>query len=44
MVGLSQYLFKVPLTKLVEEYQKMPLKEAVLEKWLYGNARTFFRI
>jgi predicted TIM-barrel fold metal-dependent hydrolase len=44
MVGLSRYLFKVPFEDLVSEYQKLPLKEKVIEKWLYDNAREFFRI
>ncbi|WP_028034283.1 amidohydrolase family protein [Chelativorans sp. J32] len=44
MVGLSRYLFKAPFEDLVAEYQKLPLKEAVKEKWLYKNAREFFRV
>ncbi len=44
MVGLSQYLFKAPLEQLVADYLKLPLKDAVLEKWLYGNAKTFFQL
>lgn len=44
MVGLSQYLFKAPFEDLVADYRKMPLKESVLEKWLYKNAKEFFRL
>jgi predicted TIM-barrel fold metal-dependent hydrolase len=28
--------------ELIAEYQGLPLKEVVLEKWLYGNAAAFF--
>ena len=44
MVGLSRYLFNVPFEDLVAEYHKLPLKESVKEKWLYKNAREFFRV
>ena len=44
MVGLSRYLFDQPFEKLIEAYQALPLKERVVEKWLYGNAARFFRI
>jgi uncharacterized protein len=44
MIGLSRYLFNVPFEELVMEYLKLPLKDAVKEKWLHGNAREFFRI
>jgi predicted TIM-barrel fold metal-dependent hydrolase len=44
MVGLSRYLFNVPFEDLVAEYHNLPLKDAVKEKWLQKNARTFFRI
>lgn len=44
MVGLSRYLMKRPFEDLIAEYQKLPLKDAVKEKWLGGNARQFFRI
>lgn len=42
MIGLSQYLFGCPFSELVEEYQQLPLKDATLEKWFYGNADRFF--
>jgi predicted TIM-barrel fold metal-dependent hydrolase len=44
MVGLSRYLFDVPFEELIAEYQELPLKEKVMEKWLYGNAAAFFRM
>jgi len=44
MVGLSRYLMKRPFEELIAEYQKLPLKDSVKEKWLSKNARTFFRI
>jgi hypothetical protein len=28
----------------IEEYAALPLKEPVLEKWLYKNAQRFFRL
>lgn len=42
MVGLSRYLFGMPFEDIVAEYRKLPLKDKVVEKWLSGNARTFF--
>jgi predicted TIM-barrel fold metal-dependent hydrolase len=44
MVGLSRYLFDTPFEDLVADYEKLPLRDAVKEKWLYRNAREFFRI
>jgi uncharacterized protein len=44
MVGLSRYLFGCPFEELIQEYQSLPIKEKVMEKWLYGNAATFFRL
>ena len=38
MVGLSRYLFGTSFEELIKEYQELPLKEKVMEKWLYGNA------
>jgi predicted TIM-barrel fold metal-dependent hydrolase len=29
---------------LVEEYAALPLKDRVIDKWLYENARRFFRL
>ncbi len=42
MVGLSWEAFGLSMTDLVAEYAALPLKPAVLDKWLYANARRFF--
>ncbi|WP_420405453.1 amidohydrolase family protein [Nisaea sp.] len=42
MIGMSRYLFGCPYEELIEEYSQLPLKEKVLEKWFYGNAKRFF--
>jgi predicted TIM-barrel fold metal-dependent hydrolase len=42
MVGLSRYIFNCPFEELIEEYHQLPIKEAVMEKWLYHNAANFF--
>ena len=44
MVGLSRYLFGTSFEELIGEYRALPIKEKVMEKWLYGNAATFFRL
>ncbi len=44
MAGLSWEAFGVPFETLIAEYEALPLKPAVAEKWLYGNARRFFRL
>lgn len=44
MVGLSRYLFGTSFESLIEDYKNLPLKESVIEKWLYGNAATFHRL
>ncbi|MGH7154803.1 MAG: amidohydrolase family protein [Acetobacteraceae bacterium] len=41
MVGLSRGIFGVPFETLIGEYQSLPLKDAVMEKWLYKNALRF---
>jgi predicted TIM-barrel fold metal-dependent hydrolase len=43
MVGLSRGIFNVPFEQLIGEYQELPLKDNVMEKWLYRNALTFLR-
>ncbi len=43
MVGLSRGIFGVPFETLIGEYRQLPLKESVMEKWLYRNALNFFR-
>jgi uncharacterized protein len=44
MVGLSRETFGVPYETLVKEYEDLPLKDSVKEKWLYANAAHFFRL
>jgi len=44
MVGLSRGIFAVPFEQLIGEYQELPLKDSVKEKWLYKNAANFFRL
>ena len=44
MVGLSRYLFGTSFEELIQEYQSLPIKEKVMEKWLHGNAATFIRL
>jgi len=44
MVGLSRYLLGSSFESLIAEYRKLPLKDKVIEKWLYGNAAAFLRL
>lgn len=44
MAGLSRYLMGASFETLIDEYKKLPLKEKVIEKWLYNNAATFLRL
>ncbi len=44
MVGLSWEAFGLPMEALVEEYAALPLKDSVIDKWLYRNAQQFFRL
>ena len=44
MVGLSLGSVGLPYKEAITEYEALPLKERVIEKWLYGNARRFFRL
>ena len=43
MVGFSKGSFGKTIPELVAMYEKLPLKDKVIEKWLYGNAREFLR-
>ncbi len=43
MVGLSRGLMQKSYQDLIAEYEALPLKETVIEKWLYHNAARFFR-
>jgi hypothetical protein len=42
LVGLSAGLVGQPYETLIDEYLSLPLKDAVKEKWLYGNAARVF--
>ena len=42
MIGFSRYMFGCGYDELIGEYQALPLKDHVLQKWLYGNAISFF--
>lgn len=44
MVGLSHENFGMTFQAVIAEYENLPLKPAVLEKWLYGNAKRFFKL
>jgi predicted TIM-barrel fold metal-dependent hydrolase len=44
LVGLSAGLVGQPYETLIDEYMKLPLKDTVKEKWLYGNAARVFGI
>ncbi len=44
LVGLSAGLIGQERQELIEEYLDLPLKDAVKEKWLYGNAARVFGI
>lgn len=44
MVGLSRALMGRSFEDLIAEYESLPLKETVIEKWLYHNAARFFRL
>jgi predicted TIM-barrel fold metal-dependent hydrolase len=44
LVGFSAEQFGLSIAEMVKLYEALPLKEAVVEKWLYGNARRFLRL
>jgi uncharacterized protein len=44
MVGLSWEQFGLSFEEIIKLYEGLPLKEKVVEKWLYGNAVRFFRL
>jgi uncharacterized protein len=43
MVGFSKDSFGLTIPQSVAMYEQLPLKESVIEKWLYGNAKQFLR-
>lgn len=44
MVGLSRETFGVSYETLIKEYEELPLKESVKDKWFYDNAARFFQL
>jgi predicted TIM-barrel fold metal-dependent hydrolase len=44
MIGLSRETFGVSYEDLIAEYEELPLKDSVKDKWFYDNAARFFRI
>ncbi|MCC6250384.1 MAG: amidohydrolase [Rubrivivax sp.] len=44
MVGLSRYLLGSSFEELIGEYRALPIKDKVMEKWLYANAARFFEL
>lgn len=44
MVGFSAEQFGLSIPEMVKLYEALPLKEAVVEKWLYGNAKRVLRL
>lgn len=38
MIGLSSGLMGAPVSELIAEYENLPLKETVKQKWLHDNA------
>ena len=44
LVGFSAEQFGLSIPEMVKLYEALPLKEAVVEKWLYGNAKRFLRL
>jgi len=43
MIGFSKDSFGLTVPQLAALYEELPLKETVIEKWLYGNAKRFLR-
>jgi uncharacterized protein len=44
MVGISLGSVGIPYKEAIAIYESLPLKERVIEKWLYENARRFYRL
>jgi len=44
MVGLSIGTVGLPFKEAIAAYEALPLKDHVIDKWLYGNAQRFFRL
>jgi len=39
----GKHSFGLTIPQSVAIYEKLPLKDKVIEKWLYGNAKAFLR-
>jgi predicted TIM-barrel fold metal-dependent hydrolase len=44
MIGLSRETFGGSYEDLIAEYEGLPLRDSIKDKWFYGNAARFFRI
>ncbi|MBV9115336.1 MAG: amidohydrolase [Hyphomicrobiales bacterium] len=44
MIGLSRQTFGGSYEDLIAEYEALPLRDSVKDKWFYSNAARFFRI
>jgi len=44
MIGLSRQTFGGSYEDLIAEYEALPLRDSVKDKWFYANAARFFRI
>ena len=44
MIGLSRQTFGGSYEDLIAEYEALPLRDSVKDKWFYLNAARFFRI
>jgi uncharacterized protein len=44
MIGLSSGLMGAPVTELIQEYEDLPLKDAVKQKWMHDNAARVFGV
>jgi len=40
LYGSGSFLLQRPLAALVAEFRALPVRPAVMERWLYGNARA----
>jgi hypothetical protein len=43
-IGECRVARGLSIPEMVKLYEALPLKEAVVEKWLYGNAKRFLRL
>jgi predicted TIM-barrel fold metal-dependent hydrolase len=43
MVGVASTFLGMEISDIIDEYASLPLKDSVLERWLFSNAQAFFR-